>query len=275
MFPAINAWSFADTKDPAEHIARAAAAGFGGVELVLGPDSPLTCDTPPTAFAQLATRATDLNLRISGLATGQFFQTNYASRDPADRQRAFDWTRRMLDRAAAAQAGAILVIPAVVGKVEEPAPRVAYADALRYVGEALHDLRFAAEARGVTIALENVWNRFLLSPVEAADLLDRVNSPYVGWYFDVANVLPYGYPQDWIRTLGGRIARVHVKDYDLARPGPAGFCDLGAGSVDWPAVIEALKAVGYDGPLTYEWKGDPAAACERIRSWCRPQGERV
>lgn len=269
MFPAINAWTFTDTKDPAEHIARAAAAGFAGIELVLGPDSPLTFDTPPAEFALLAARATDLNLKIVGLATGQFFQTNYASADAGDRQRAHDWTLRMLDQAAAASAGAILVIPAVVGKVDEAAPRVAYADALRYVGEALHGLRFEAEARGVTMALENVWNRFLLSPVEAADLLDRVNSPHVGWYFDVANVLPYGYPQDWIRTLGGRIARVHVKDYDLARPGPAGFCDLGMGSVNWPAVIEALQTVGYDGPLTYEWKGNPAAACERIGQWCR------
>lgn len=275
MFPAINAWTFTDTKDPAEHITRAAAAGFGGIELVLGPDSPLTFDTPPTAFAQLAARATELNLTIVGLVTGQFFQTNYASPDAADRQRAHDWTLRMLDQAAAAQAGAILVIPAVVGKVDEPAPRVAYGDALRYVGESLHALRFEAEARGVTIALENVWNRFLLSPVEAADLLDRVNSPHVGWYFDVANVLPYGYPQDWIRTLGGRIARVHVKDYDLTRPGPAGFCDLGAGSVNWPAVIEALRTGGYDGPLTYEWKGDPAAACARIRSWCQGLGARA
>jgi hexulose-6-phosphate isomerase len=111
-----------------------------------------------------------------------------------------------------------------------------------------------------------VWNRFLLSPLEAADLIDRVNSPHVGFYFDTGNVLTYGYPEDWIATLGGRIARVHIKDYDLSRPGPAGFCDLGEGSVNWPAVIQGLRDVGYAGPLTYEGGGVATDVARRMRN---------
>jgi hexulose-6-phosphate isomerase len=118
----------------------------------------------------------------------------------------------------------------------------------------------------VTIALENVWNRFLLSPVEAADLIDRINSPYVGWYLDTGNVLALGYPEDWIATLAGRIKRVHVKDYDLRQPGAAGFCALGEGSVNWPRVVTALRQVGYDGPLTYEGAGEPEEMQRRLRN---------
>jgi L-ribulose-5-phosphate 3-epimerase len=143
---------------------------------------------------------------------------------------------------------------------------VGYADALQRTFEALAALRNEAEARQVAIAIENVWNRFLLSPVEFAGLIDRVGSPFVGAYFDVGNVVAFGFPEDWIATLGTRIKRVHAKDYDAAKAGLAGFCPLGEGSVDWPRVTAALREVGYDGPLTYEGGGDPADVLRRLLS---------
>lgn len=257
MFPAINAWTFAPPLSPDEQIRRAAAAGFDGIELTLAPDAPLSFDTPAHRWRELAEAAQRSNVRIVGLASAVFFQRNYASPAEADRQSALDATRRMLDAAAACGAGAVLVVTAVVGRPEEPEPRVSYSDALARSTEALETLRHDAEARSVTIAIENVWNKFLLSPIEAADLIDQINSPWVGWYLDTGNLMPFGYPQDWIATLGGRIARVHAKDYDLSKPGRAGFCSLGAGSVHWPAVRDALRRCGYDGPLTYEGAGEP------------------
>jgi L-ribulose-5-phosphate 3-epimerase len=265
MLAAVNAWTFAGCATADEHLAAAAAAGFEGVELVVDADGPLRPDTPLPELARLARRAADLHLQLTGLATGSFWQSNYAAPQKSDRQRAAELTLRMLDQAAAAQAGAILVVPAVVGQADDIQPRVSYADALHRTWEALSALRYEAEARAVAIAIENVWNRFLLSPVEAADLIDRINSPYVGFYLDTGNVLAFGYPEDWIATLAGRIVRVHAKDYDLRRPGPAGFCRLGAGSVNWPAVIRALTACGYDGPLTYEGRDEPADACRRLK----------
>jgi L-ribulose-5-phosphate 3-epimerase len=265
MFAAVNAWTFAGCAEADEQLAVAAAAGFEGVEFAIDAEGPLRPDTPPAEFFRLAQRAPEHHLRITGLATGLFWQYNYGSPEPADRQRAAELTLRMLDQAAAAGAGAILVVPAVVGQVDAAQPRMSYADALHRTLEALSVLRHEAEARAVAIALENVWNRFLLSPVEAADLIDRVNSPYVGFYLDTGNVLAYGYPEDWIATLGGRIVRVHVKDYDVQKPGSAGFCRLGEGSVNWPAVIRALTGCGYDGPLTYEGHDDPADACRRLK----------
>ncbi len=266
MFAAINAWTFPETMPPAEQIATAAQAGFGGIELVLAETGPLTFDTPLDVFTMLAAQAESAGVQVTSLATGVFWRLNYASAAETDRQRAMDLTLRMLDRAAAARAGAILVVPAVVGRHDEPRRRIAYADALSRAYEALMSLRFEAEERGVVIGIENVWNRFLLSPLEMAELLDRVNSPCVAAYLDIGNVLACGYPEDWIELLGRRIARVHAKDYDLRRPGPAGFCPLGEGSVDWSAVIAALKRCGYAGPLTYEGSGAPAEIAARLKS---------
>ena len=266
MFAALNAWTFTAATPLDKQLAATAAAGFSGIELVIDPDGPLRRDTPLNQCRALAQRAADQGLQISSLASGMFWETNYASPSEGDRRQATELTVSMLDRAAALGAGAILVVPAVVGMAGDARMQVAYADALHRTLDALSSLRHEAEARSVTIAVENVWNRFLLSPVEAADLIDRINSPHVGWYFDVGNVLPLGYPEDWIATLGGRIARVHMKDYDLGRPGHAGFCPLGEGSVDWPGVVAGLRSVGYAGPLTFEGEGEPAEICRRLRN---------
>lgn len=264
MFSAVHAGAFADPL-PRAQIVAAAEAGFAGIELVVSETGPLTPETPPSELAALRLTATDRGLRPVGVATGLWFQCNYAAANEALRARAHELTLRLLDQAAAfSPGGSVLVIPAVVGRLTDARPTVAYSDALNRTYDALAALCFEAETRGITLALETVWNRFLLSPVEAAELIDRVNSPAVGMYVDIGNVLAYGYPQDWIATLGRRVARVHAKDYDVNRPGRAGFCGLGEGSVDWPAVLEALRDVDYDGPLTYEGGGDPSTVARRL-----------
>lgn len=264
MYAAINAWTFPAELPPEAQLAEAAQAGFGGVELVVGGESSLQPETPLERFAALGRQARELGMRVHGLATGLFWRTNYGASEAAERQAALELTRRLIDAARAAEATAVLVVPAVVGRWDAPAPQVGYADALNRSYEALVELAEAAEPAGVTLALENVWNRFLLSPLEFAELIDRVNSPYVAAYLDVGNVIAFGYPEDWIDVLGRRIARVHVKDYDVARPGPAGFCALGEGSVAWERVLPALRDAGYTGPLTYEGRGEPREICERL-----------
>ncbi|MGE0481970.1 MAG: sugar phosphate isomerase/epimerase family protein [Phycisphaerae bacterium] len=266
MLAAVNSAIFPAGAPLAEQLAAARSAGFAGVELVIAADTPLRADQPLDAFAQARRIADDAGVALVGLACPLYFQTHFASADPADRARAVDLTIALLDRAVAAQVDALVIVPAVVGRTADPTPQASYADALNRTFDALAELRFEAESHGVTIALETVWNRFLLSPVETSDLLERVNSPCVGVCVDTGNVLATSYPQDWIATLGRRVVRVHAKDYDLCKPGRSGFCPLGEGSVDWSAVISALRRVRYDGPVIYEGGGEPAEACRRLRN---------
>jgi hexulose-6-phosphate isomerase len=104
-----------------------------------------------------------------------------------------------------------------------------------------------AKKLGVTLSIENVWNKFLLSPLEMAAFIDQFDDPIVGAYFDAGNALATGYPEQWIRILGKRISRVHFKDYRRAVGSVDGFVDLLSGDVDWPAVMAALREVGYTG----------------------------
>jgi hexulose-6-phosphate isomerase len=112
----------------------------------------------------------------------------------------------------------------------------------------------------IIIGIENVWNKFLLSPLEMANYVDSFKSPWVKAYFDVGNILLYGFPQDWIRTLGKRICKVHLKDFSF-RPNPqikkrvVDFVNLRDGDLDWKAVHKALAEIGYNGDATVELAG--------------------
>ena len=126
---------------------------------------------------------------------------------------------------------------------------IAYATAQEVLGDIAH--RVARES-GVILAVENTWNKFLLSPLEFARFIDEIDSPSVAAYFDVGNALRTGVPEDWIRILGRRIKRVHVKDFRNSVGNINGFVNLLEGDVDWPAVIRSLRTVGYDSWLTAE-----------------------
>ncbi|GAG27908.1 unnamed protein product, partial [marine sediment metagenome] len=118
--------------------------------------------------------------------------------------------------------------------------------------EAVKQILPAAEEAGVVIGIENVWNKFLLSPLEMRDFIDNFGSKMVVAYFDVGNILLTGYPDQWIRILGERIKRVHVKDFKTSVGTVEGFVDLLEGDVDFEAVKQALGEIGYDGYVTAE-----------------------
>jgi hexulose-6-phosphate isomerase len=159
----------------------------------------------------------------------------------------------MLDIAKWLGVDAILVVPGAVDVFFLPdAEVVPYDVAYSRSREAIGGLVQKAEANRVAIGLENVWNKFLLSPLELRDFIDGFGSAFVGSWFDAGNVLSTGYPEHWIPILGERIKRVHVKDFKTAIGNGNGFCDLGEGDVNWPAVLSALKAIHYDGWVTAE-----------------------
>lgn len=265
MTKGINGWTFPAGTPWADAARAAREAGFDAIEPVLDTEGELTPTTGESKCRQVAKAIREAGVEVASLACGLFWETHYASADPAVRTRARELTIAGLDRAHWLGAPALLVVPGVVAHFARPAQLLTgYADALTYTYDALQELSHEAELRGVVMAIENVWNQFLLSPVEMRELIDQVNSPWVGVYLDVGNVVKFGFPQDWIDTLGKRIARVHLKDFKLDVGTLEGFCPLGDGDVDWPAVRSALERVGYEGPLIFEGPGDLGEISQRM-----------
>jgi len=255
MKKCISYWAFPGggdgSKDIGQFLAEAKAAGFEGVELCFAEGGELNLYSSEREVRAIAEKAAEAGIEIASLATGLFWQYSLTSDDPATREKAREVVRRGLQIAAWSGAGALLTIPGVVAS-PICAERVQSDIARERASAALKELAPVAEELNTHIALENVWNGFLLTPTEMAAFIDSIGSPYVGAYFDVGNVLVQGLPQDWIRVLGRRIRRVHLKDFRVAVGNINGFVDLLTGDVEWPEVMAALREIGYDGPLTAE-----------------------
>ena len=155
-----------------------------------------------------------------------------------------------LRSAKALGAETVLLVPAVVKE------NVSYEQAYKRSQRHIRKLLPLAEELGVVIAVENVWNKFLLSPLEFARYVDEFESPWLKAYFDIGNVILFGYSQDWIRTLGKRIVKIHLKDFK--RSGYE-WTNLLDGDVNWPQVRQALDEIGYNGFLTTELRGGDEA----------------
>lgn len=156
-------------------------------------------------------------------------------------------------------ADTVLLVPGVVN------PEVGYTQVWERSQKEIRRMLPLAKETKVIIAVENVWNKFLLSPMEFVRYVDDFKSPYVKAYFDVGNILLYGFPQDWIRTLGPRIAKVHFKDFkfkgdpNVKGRSNADWVNLREGMLDWKAVHQALGEIGYKGTVTVELSGGDAA----------------
>lgn len=118
-----------------------------------------------------------------------------------------------------------------------------------------------AKELGVKIGIEEVWNKFLLTPYDHAKYVDELKSPWVNAYFDVGNIVMYGYPQEWIRVLGKRIGKIHLKDFKSEN---RQFVDLREGSIDWPEVRRAIGETGFQGYLTVELRGGDEAYLKEV-----------
>lgn len=253
MKKGINIWSFRADRTIQECARIAKQAGFEGLELSLNETGELGLDATDKEVLAIKSMLENEGLEIAGLATGLYWDYAMTSEDESKRQKAIDICKKQLELAAAFGVDAILVIPGAVGVDFIPGSEVvSYDKAYDRASEAIAKLVPHAEAAGVSIAIENVWNKFLLSPLELRGFIDTHNTPYVGSYFDVGNVVHSGYPEQWIRILGHRIKKVHFKDYRRQAGGLHGFVDLLAGDVDYPAVVEALSEIGYSGYVTAE-----------------------
>ena len=252
MKKGINIWSF-----PAgtirESLTLAKAAGFEGVELALGGEGELALTSTERQIHEVKRMADDMGLSLYSLTCSLCWDYRLSDDDPTIREKAKDMIKKQLEAAKILGADTILVVPGAVNvSFSQPEKKVAYDVAYERSLEGLTELRPYAESLGVSIGLENVWNKFLLSPMEMRDFIDKLDSEYIGSYLDIGNTLYCSYPEDWIRILGKRIKKVHFKDYRIEAGGLHGFVDLLAGDVNYPEVMTALAEIGYDDWVTGE-----------------------
>jgi hexulose-6-phosphate isomerase len=220
-------------------------AGFEGVEMI----SPNKLDREAVLKARDET-----GLVIHGVSGGLHWAKPLSDPDHRVVLEGIEAIRQEIEDCRAYGGTTVLVVPGVV------TPKVSHREVeSRSRTHIKNQLLQAAAENGVFLAIEEVWNRFLLSAPEFAAYIDSFESPWVRAYFDVGNVVEYGYPQEWIRELGHRIAKVHVKEYAKAKRFDY---KLGEGEIDWKEVRQALIDVAYDGWITAEV---PAGSLEEYK----------
>jgi hexulose-6-phosphate isomerase len=212
-------------------------AGFAGIEC------PTTAAQNEADEIKKAAEAT--GLRIHSVMNQAHWTYPLSSGDPAVVRESVKGLEQSLKNAHFWGAETVLVVPAVVN------PQTTYKDAWVRSQKQIRNLIPMAQDLKVVLAVEEVWNKFLLSPLEFAQYVDEFSSPWVRAYFDVGNVVISGYPQDWIRTLGKRIVKLHIKDFKFEKR-VAQFVPLREGEIAWPEVYAALSEIGYSGFATVE-----------------------
>ena len=253
MKKGISIWSFAES-DLRKCMLLAKDAGFDGIELALDENGPVSMASTKEEILKVKEMADEIGLELYSVASGLYWQYNYTSANKENVEYAKKITKKQLEVASWLGCDSILVVPGAVEVAFDPGEVVEYDVAYERALSALRELSPIAEDLNVSIAVENVWNRFLLSPMEMAEFIDKVGSSHVGAYFDVGNVLYLGYPEHWVKVLNKRIKKVHFKDFrrDAGNGNLCGFVDLLAGDVNWPEVMKQLENAEYDGWVTAE-----------------------
>ncbi|MEQ8846675.1 sugar phosphate isomerase/epimerase family protein [Botrimarina sp.] len=221
---------------PVERFRLCREVGFDGMELV----SP---GAPPVD--QLRSAAAQTGMPIHGLVNSKHWHVRMSAPDQATRDRAREILEQALRDCAAMGGHTVLLAPGVVN--EEATHDEVWSRSIAEIRKALP----LCAALGVRVLIENVWNGFCETPELFRDYLDEIDSPWVGAYFDIGNCQKFSPSEQWVRTLGSRIVKLDVKDWGA----DAGFCKIGEGDVDWPAVREALAEINYTGWCTAEVQG--------------------
>ena len=219
-------------------------AGFEEIECPTTPD--------PAKAEEILAASRKTGLRIHSVMNAEHWRSPLSAADPEVVEKSLEGMRISIANAKMWGADTVLLVPAVVN------PETTYAQAWERSQRQIRKLIPLAQESKVIIGIEEVWNKFLLSPLEFARYVDEFQSPWVRAYFDIGNVAITGYPQDWVRTLGKRIVKLHVKDFSFKKR-VAEFTDLLEGEIDWRAVHAALSEIGYQGTATVELSAGDAA----------------
>lgn len=247
MLTGINQWAFPKDMPAADALKLAARIGFQSFELCVGEDGPIPLDITETDATAIRRAADRLDIVLPTVGSGLGWNYPLTSPDPAVRDKGIEVNVRALSIARWLGAHTVLTVPGIVS------PEVSYDAALENALDSVQKLAPTAEQLRVSIGIENVWNKFLLSPVEMRDFIDACESDSVGAYIDTGNVILYGYPEQYLRILGQRVRAVHAKDFRASAGNFDGFVMLMEGDVNWPSVAAALSAIGFEGALTAEY----------------------
>jgi L-ribulose-5-phosphate 3-epimerase len=195
--------------------------------------------------------AAKAGIKIHSVMNMDHWKYPLSSADPAVVEKSLEGARVSIQNAHLWGADTVLLVPAVVNA------ETSYRDAYKRSQENIRKLIPMADKLGVILAIEEVWNKFLLSPLEFVRYIDEFQSPSIRAYFDVGNVVLYGYPQDWIRILGKRIVKLHIKDFSFrndpaTKKRVADWVPLGEGDIDWKSIHSSLTEIGFQGTATVE-----------------------
>jgi L-ribulose-5-phosphate 3-epimerase len=225
---------------PGDRFKLARDAGFEVVQVPTEPDAGKAEEIKKAADAA--------GVHVDSVMNMDHWKYPLSSSDRAAVEKSLAGMRTSLHNAKLWGADTVLLVPAVVNA------ETSYHDAWQRSQKEIRTLIPLAAELKVVIAIEEVWNKFLLSPLEMAKYIDEFQSPWIKAWFDVGNVVLYGFPQDWIHTLGKRIVKVHLKDFKRKEDGYA-WVNLGEGDVNWSAVRQAFADVGYSGSTIAELEG--------------------
>ena len=234
-------------------------AGYDAVELSFGEGRDTDISMSQSEIRTVGECCVSAGIEVSSIVANYRDRGNLLSLNAEDRERGVKTVVRSLEIAGVLGVDAILLHP---GQLTAEGTYQAVWDNLSSI---LSDLVPVAASNSAVIGLENVWNKFLLSPREMREFVDAIRSEWIGVYLDTANMMAYGYPEHWIRELGGRIVRVHFKDFKRDRHQ---FVNLREGDTDWQTLMREFRAIGYDGYVVHEVSGDWAAQvdiAERMR----------
>src|SRR5690625_2264924 len=228
--------------------------GFDGLEFKSPVDSPLK---------EIVKAKEKSNIQLPSFINKDHWSKPLSSPDASVRQYTIDSISRSLEEAKVLGGDTVLVVPGVVN--EKISYQQAYDNSLKSIRKLIPQV----EKTGIKIGLENVWNNFILSPIEAKNFVDTIDHPLIGWYLDIGNILRYGWPEHWIEILKDRIFKLHVKGFSRKKMNDEGlwdgFVDLLEGDINWPGVIKELKDIQYSGKwMRAEVKGGDRKRLSKI-----------
>ncbi len=255
----INLWAFPYPQRMTleECLRLAKDAGFDGIELNYDLESDLSPKSGTKEFQNIRKLADKIGIQISGLCSFLFWPYPLTSNDPEKRARGIELAGKIAQAAHDLGVQNVLVVPGAVHipwrTDHEPVPNDVCDQRAR---EAVRTLEKNAAKLKVFLNIENIFfNGYLMTPMEMNAFVDSFQSEHVRVHFDTGNISMFQFAEHWVPILGKRTQNIHFKeftkkgtDYSLET-----FRPLLDGTTNWPAVMDALEAVGYRGYVTFEY----------------------